>query len=213
MNKLWMVLVLLLAGCAGEVTEPNVLIIGDSISIGYTHGVRNKRKGVDRLPGFYIRHNPGNAETSDHTIMHLDEWLAPHQWNIIHWNNGIWDIHHYWSKDFTEARTADTIATYRANMEFIANRLDKTGAIVIIATTTPIPGTPPEIEKRYNQVILDIAQEHGYIVDDLYTLMLPYPNLHPFPTSMHYVNEGYRLMGAQVAQTIEQAWYDRQKHN
>ena len=62
---------------------PNVLIIGDSISIGYTSGVRDLLKGKAN-----VIHNPGNAQGTTHGCKNLDAWLGDTKWDVIHFNWG-----------------------------------------------------------------------------------------------------------------------------
>ena len=111
----------------------NVLIIGDSISLGYTHIVAKD------LPKIHIVHSSidgsagedaTNARNSSWTLAHIDEYLAlcP-KWDVITWNNGLWDIS---SKTFTP------IAEYADNLIRIASKLQATGARVAFFNTTPI---------------------------------------------------------------------------
>ena len=66
---------------------PNVLILGDSISIGYTPGVREELKAKANV----IR---PNANCGDTTIglANIDAWLGDGKWDVIHFNWGLWDL-------------------------------------------------------------------------------------------------------------------------
>jgi len=66
---------------------PRVLIIGDSISIGYTAGVQELLKGkaeVERIPG--------NGSSSGHGVANLSKWLGEAKWDVIHFNFGLHDV-------------------------------------------------------------------------------------------------------------------------
>ena len=57
---------------------PKVLLVGDSISIGYSPYVASELKGEVR-----VRHNEGNASDSAHLLSHLDAYLAADQTDEI----------------------------------------------------------------------------------------------------------------------------------
>src|SRR5579862_4173351 len=67
----------------------NVYIIGDSISIGYTPEVTRRLEGKAT-----VVHNPDNAQYSSWVLRHLKNWLGDTKWDVIHFNCGIWDLHH-----------------------------------------------------------------------------------------------------------------------
>jgi hypothetical protein len=60
---------------------PNVLIIGDSISIGYFPVVKELLEGKA-----VVVHNPGNAQHTRFGLEKLDEWLGQTKWDVIHFN-------------------------------------------------------------------------------------------------------------------------------
>jgi len=66
---------------------PEVLIIGDSISIGYTPFVKQMLGGI---AGVY--HNPGNGRYTGYGLEKIEEWLGDESWDVIHFNRGLWDL-------------------------------------------------------------------------------------------------------------------------
>ena len=74
---------------------PRVLIIGDSISLGYTPFVAQQLKGKAN-----IIHAPGNNESTARGLEHLDAWLGPKKWDVIHFNWGLHDLK--WIDDKTK---------------------------------------------------------------------------------------------------------------
>ena len=68
---------------------PNVLIIGDSISLGYTGVVSAKLAGKAN-----VIHNPGNAQGTKLGVEKLQEWLGDTKWDVIHFNWGLHDLKH-----------------------------------------------------------------------------------------------------------------------
>lgn len=64
---------------------PNVLIIGDSISIGYTEVVRAKLAGKAN-----VIHNLGNAQGTKLGLEKLKEWLGDMKWDVIPKSECFW---------------------------------------------------------------------------------------------------------------------------
>jgi hypothetical protein len=68
---------------------PRVLLLGDSISLGYGQAVHELLGG--RATVFHPR------ESSQSTVLgllKLEKWLGDKNWDVIHFNWGIWDAHH-----------------------------------------------------------------------------------------------------------------------
>ena len=65
---------------------PRVLIIGDSISIGYTPRVRKLLKGKANV------HRPKtNCRWSAFGNEKILDWIGNSKWDLIHFNFGLWD--------------------------------------------------------------------------------------------------------------------------
>ena len=63
---------------------PNVLIVGNSISIGYTPYVRENLKGIANL--YRIPENGGETRKG---VGKMKFWLSETEWDIIHFNFGF----------------------------------------------------------------------------------------------------------------------------
>src|SRR5689334_16543895 len=75
---------------------PNVMVIGDSISIGYGPDVRKLLAGKANVfrP---VRADGKNAENGGSTyfgLRDLDRWLGSYKYSVIHFNWGLHDVHH-----------------------------------------------------------------------------------------------------------------------
>ena len=66
---------------------PQVLIIGDSISIGYFKPLQKRLKDVA-----IVSHNQGNAQHTANGLKMLNEWLGDTHWDVIHFNHGLHDL-------------------------------------------------------------------------------------------------------------------------
>ncbi|HEY8994916.1 MAG TPA: hypothetical protein VIM71_09660, partial [Lacunisphaera sp.] len=66
---------------------PRVLIIGDSVSIGYTLPTRDNLKGKANV------HRPHtNCGSTTEGEKSLDAWLEDGHWDVIHFNWGLHDL-------------------------------------------------------------------------------------------------------------------------
>lgn len=198
---------------------PNVLILGDSISIGYTHDVRALLAGKANV---YRPLSPDgrmadNCSGTTKGIVSIDHWLEGHSWKVIHFNFGLHDMKHVAAPgdDAATSRPSDprqaSPEQYKKNLETIVQKLKATGAHLIFATTTPVvPGTlnplrEPEAPALYNKAALEVMARHGIEVDDLYALSLPQIARIQLPKNVHFTPEGSRVLAGQVAKVIEKA--------
>ena len=118
--------------------KPKILIIGDSISIGYTPYVK-----VFFSAKATISHSRGNAQHTGTGIEKIEEWLGVEQWDIIQFNWGLWDLC-YRHPEFKENRKRErmndetdyTIHKYASNLKSIVSIIKKTSAKLIFVTTT-----------------------------------------------------------------------------
>lgn len=111
--------------------KPNVLILGDSISIGYYPYVKEvllDRVDLSRpmLPegGFQ------NCEGTTNGLKKIDQWIGEKRWDIIHFNFGLHDIKHINpktgknSKSFDDPQQASP-KQYEKNLNIIVKKLKK----------------------------------------------------------------------------------------
>src|SRR2546430_2696439 len=77
-----------------EITDdpklPRVLLIGDSISIGYTIPTRELLKGKANLHRI-----PANGGSTKDGLANIDKWLGTGKWDVIHFNWGLHDLKHW----------------------------------------------------------------------------------------------------------------------
>jgi len=205
------VILLLSSGCATKearhkVSRPaKVLIIGDSISIGYFEPVKQLLEGKAE-----VYHNPGNAAHTANGLARLDEWLGGRHWDVIHFNHGLHDLKYIDGGGKLVAPSEGIqqipIEDYARNLEEMVRRLKKTGATLIFATTTPVPeGSAGRVNgdaERYNRAAVAIMKRHRVLVNDLYAFALPRLDATQRPKNVHFTEEGSRLLAEQVAQSI-----------
>lgn len=178
---------------------PRVLIIGDSISIGYTPGVQELLKGraeVERIPG--------NGSSTSHGLANLSKWLGDAKWDVIHFNFGLHD-----AKLPPEGARHSEPAEYEKNLRELVKQLKATGATLIWATTTPVPdGGNLSPTRRfadvaiYNEVATKVMKENKVAIDDLNAAITPHAAEYLRPKDVHYVKEGSALLAGKVAESI-----------
>ena len=178
---------------------PNVLIIGDSISIGYTPQVRELLKGVanvDRIPG--------NGSSTSHGLANLADWLGTEKWDMIHFNFGLHD-----AKLPPEGARHSSPEQYEKNLRELVKKLQATGAKLIWATTTPVPDGGNLAPTRrfgdvkvYNEVARKVMTENKIAIDDLNAAVQPHADRFLRPKDVHYIKEGSDFLAGKVAESI-----------
>lgn len=180
---------------------PRVLLIGDSISIGYTRDVRELLKGQAN-----VHRIPANAATTRVGLNNIDAWLGEKRWDVIHFNWGLHDL-----RIEADGQRQVPLEEYARNLEMLVGRMDKTRAALIWASTTPVPServTPPRRPAdvpQYNTVAREIMKRHGVPINDLYQAVLPRLSELQIPDNVHFKPEGSRFLAEQVAAAIRQA--------
>lgn len=187
----------------------DVLIIGDSISIGYTKIVAGLLEGKAN-----IYHNPGNAQGTTHSLNEIDKWLAFKKWDMIHFNWGLHDLKHVTeagtsknSNDFNDPQQADAM-TYKKQLQGLVKKLKASGAELVFATTTPYPAgvkpaRKPSDAKVYNEIAVEIMNKEGILVNDLYSKVEPRLRELQKPVNVHFLPEGSKVLGQSVAEVIK----------
>lgn len=188
---------------------PRVLLIGDSISIGYTLPTR---KALDDKAN--VHRIPDNSGTTAKTLENLEAWLGDDseksgKWDVIHVNIGLHDI-----KRVKEQRQVSP-EDYEKNLRTIFARLKKTGATVIWATTTPVPegakGRMSGDEAAYNAIAAKVAAEEKLAVNDLFKLVKQHQAKWQRKADVHFHEVGSRGLADQVAKEIRAALDARAK--
>lgn len=201
-----------------ETALPKVLIIGDSISIGFTPHV------VEQLDGkAVVKHHKGNAQHTGTGLKQLDQWIGNTKWDVIHFNWGLWDLcyRHPKSKvqgkrDKVNGTLTTTLEQYEKNLDKLVSRLKKTDAKLIWAHTTVVPeeeaGRIVGDDKKYNEVAAKIMKKYGITINDLNSLSREFPpDLFSKPGDVHYTQDGYQKIAKQVTAHILTILEDEQE--
>ncbi len=209
--KIWIVLLALtalpqdkkdpaFAPVADDPKLPRVLLIGDSISIGYTLPVRKLLEGKAN-----VHRIPENGGPTSNGTTKLEKWLGEGKWDLIHFNWGLHDL------KLVDGKHQVPLEDYEKNLRELVKKLKASGAKLVWASTTPVPEAktnPPrnaEDVARYNDVAKKIMDETGVAIDDLYAFALPKLKEIQLPANVHYSAKGYEALAGEVAKSIQAA--------
>jgi len=196
----------------GSFSSPKtkLLIIGDSISIGYTPFVKEalKEKAI-------VKHNPGNAQHSGTGLLKLEEWIGDENWDIIQFNWGLWDLCYrhadakvYGNRDKINGTVTFSPEEYAENLNKLVKQLKQTNATLIFVTTSYVPegeaGRIKGDEKNYNKAALRVMKENNILVNDIHKISKRIHKKHcSADGDVHYTKEGYKLLSDLILRTIE----------
>ena len=124
--------------------------------------------------------------------------------DVIHWNNGLWDIT---SGLFDDGLPFTSEEEYVENMLRVARELKKLGKRIIFATITPVHEeytyNQNSVIRRYNEIIVPKLQEMGIEINDLYSLVSQDIERYICEDKLHLSQEGSELCAKQVADIIK----------
>ncbi|MEJ8844076.1 SGNH/GDSL hydrolase family protein [Lacibacter sp. H375] len=195
--------------CVAVTKKPakKLLVIGDSISIGYTPFLEKSL-----APEILVTHNPGNGGSTVRGVQSVEKWLDNRQWDVILFNFGLHDLVYKDSAnkyDVVNGKVSVSLEEYRRNLETIVGILRETTAKLYFVTTTTVPqnsaGRKVEDPAKYNAVALEVMKKNGIEVIDLYSASLTIHPQNSKPGNVHYTPEGYELLASYISKVIKAA--------
>ena len=149
----------------------SVILIGDSICMGYRPRVQERLSGKVDILGI-----EGNGGDSSQILKNLDEWMINRDADLIHFNCGLHDLK--FERDTKVYQ--QPLKVYEANLGKIVKRLqNEAKSRLAWATTTPVINERHNAVKgfdrylrdvqAYNRVATAIITEAGIPIDDLYS--------------------------------------------
>lgn len=150
--------------------RPKVMLIGDSIRLGYAPKVIERLKGKVDIVSL-----PANGGDSANVLAHLDDCVRE-QPDVIHFNCGLHDLKRFKADGHHQVE----LDKYAANLKQIVARLRaETKAALVFANTTPIVDERHALRKanfdrveadvkRYNETAEGIMRELDVPVHDLH---------------------------------------------
>ncbi|MBQ2769533.1 MAG: SGNH/GDSL hydrolase family protein [Clostridia bacterium] len=178
-----------------------VTLLGDSIRlIGY--GTRVPQMLGDEYEVFQPE---DNCRYVKYTLRMLFDFKAQIEGSdVIHWNNGLWDIS---TRLFEDGKPFTSEEEYVENMLRVAELLKKMGKRVIFATTTPVHNEHPyndnAVIERYNALIVPKLKELGVEINDLHTTVMQDLYKYIGEDQIHLSEEGMEVCARQVVKAIK----------
>lgn len=198
-----------------------VMLIGDSIRLGYQANVENELKGQYEVWG-----PKENCRFAKYTLNELERIFEAFSENenqkcdeallmptasknnnliypdIIHWNNGLWDTAIVCEEDgaFTP------VEEYISYISKILRELRKITDKVIFATTTPVkpdnPNQKNDIITEYNKRVLEFMEAENVVINDLGSLVSEKIDEYICEDNIHLSEKGKDICGKAVAECI-----------
>ena len=192
---------------------PRVVLLGDSIRLGYQDQVRYE------LTDEALLWSPiENGQHSFNLLLNFNQWVVAKQPDVLHLNAGIWDTLRVARGSHIQVVPLEAYAQNVGNLVALAR--EYAFAQVIWATTTPI--NEAHYEKtlrrlgnsgghtnadilRYNQAAIEAAQANGATINDLHALVMQNdPDQLICGDGVHFTTAGSELLGHQVAAKIRE---------
>ena len=156
----------------------NVILVGDSIRMGYDKAVKKTLEGKANV--YFPEENARFASNLLRFIQDYRSLVTEGDVDVLHWNAGLWD-----SLRILEEEPHTPIDVYAYYIERICIRIKKVypNAKVIFATSTSVLSERmikefkrynEDIEK-YNEVAVEIVKKYGFEVNDLYSVSKALP--------------------------------------
>ena len=203
-------MLLALTASLGAKELPKALLVGDSISLGYTPHVVAALKGKVE-----VKHHRGNAQHTGTGLNMLDRWIGETKWDVIHFNWGLWDLCYRHPKSKEQGRRdkkrgmlTTSLEQYEKNLDQLAARLKKTKLVWAHITTVPKNEAGRKVgdDDKYNEAAARVMKKHGIEINDLNALTDSFPaELFTAPGNVHFKTEGSKELGQAVALKIAEA--------
>ncbi|WP_262315879.1 hypothetical protein [Lacticaseibacillus parakribbianus] len=192
-------------------TKPRVLLLGDSMRMGYQEDLRR-----ELAPVAETLFSPENGRDTTFTLWQANQLL--HEYgdvDVIHWNNGYWDM----NPEPPMLERLHPLPEYRYFLTRLAEFLGQHTKHLVFATTLPVRYTghaadntgididityDDAVVRAYNAAALPIMQTHGVAINDLYHFALQDPNYFKGPDRLHLSAEGNRRVAAHTAAFLRQ---------
>lgn len=186
-----------------------VLLLGDSIRMGYQQYVKDLLRGECD-----VIFAEDNGRFAAYTLWQVNQMLKQHEDIVlVHWNNGYWDM----NIEYPMTEPIHPIEDYVGYLRRITALIRARGAKVIFATTTPIlereiARKMPHVQrdtnydnewvKAYNAAAETVMRELDVPVNDLYALCMEDAYCYKCGDLLHLTDQGYRRCAEQVARAI-----------
>jgi isoamyl acetate esterase len=190
----------------------HVLLIGDSILMGYSNGPGYGGFVRARFEAQGVKVTTQQCADSGALLNALPALLASDKWDLIHFNCGLHDL----KRDRTSGVVVNTPAIYAKNLKGICELVCKSSPRVIFATITPVHDawhqTYKPFDRRqedvrsYNETALDCVSKCDLSVNDLHATILEQGQERlQFTDGVHFTEAGSRVLADKVFECVSAA--------
>ena len=183
----------------------NVLLIGDSIRMGYDKAVEKTLEGKAN-----VYYPAENCRFASYVLRYIHEYKAlvtDGNVDVLHWNAGLWDCLRLF-----EEEPHTPVEMYAYYIDRICVRIKKVfpEAKVIFATSTSVLSEKMSRDfKRYNEEIEEynraavaVARKHGFEINDLYAVSTSLPEEAHSDAVHYYTPMGTKAFTDQVLSCV-----------
>jgi lysophospholipase L1-like esterase len=182
----------------------SVILIGDSIRMGYEKSVMAELAGQANVSG-----PTENCRHSGEVLKNLKVWVLDKKPSLVHMNAGLHEIYRN-----TNGVRQLSVERYTNNLDLIFQHLADAGIKVIWSTTTPVmddrylktKGYVCRVDRdveAYNQAALGILKKHGIPVLDLHAAVASQNKESIYSADgVHFNSDGSRFLARHVADYI-----------
>ena len=185
-----------------------ILLIGDSIRLGYDAFVKESMKDVAEV---YFSNT--NNMYSTHVLRNLHtmvDWYKVYDFDAVHFNAGLWDTVRIYGDEplVSPENYAENVRRIVKRIKYIFPRAE-----IIFATSTPCLEEEfiTDYEYRlnsdiehYNKLATEVVLSEGGRVNDLYSAIKDRPDLHSDQTHF-YTPEATEILGGRVVDLLCEA--------
>ena len=183
-----------------------ILLLGDSIRMGYDKFVKDSLEGKAE-----VIYPSENCRFTTFMLRFVHEWKKNNNWgsdfDVVHWNAGLWDVlDQFGSGPLTPIEFyADNVRRIDARLRFLFPN-----ATIIFATTTTVLDykyTGPSKRrnstiKEYNDAAVAALEGTGAIIDDLYSVTCDLGEEYYSDMTHLYTPEATAIIGGKVLEAI-----------
>jgi acyl-CoA thioesterase-1 len=194
------------AGKALNENKKQILLIGDSIRIGYCQKTKEE---LSSIADVYFPDE--NCRNSQHIICSMRLWLNvcdPDKIDVVQFNCGHWDVAHW--GEFKYRLTSKR--EFKKNIQniLLLIRLLFKNAKIVFATTTPMnpkpvpiisPRTTKEI-KMYNDIAVKVCKKQGVLINDLFAFSKDWDES-AYIDYCHFTPEKFNALGVETARYLK----------
>ncbi|MBR3805308.1 MAG: SGNH/GDSL hydrolase family protein [Clostridia bacterium] len=183
-----------------------VILIGDSIRMGYDKYVKEALDGVAE-----VWYPDDNCQYAENVLRFVYEWIEKSGFgadvDLIHWNAGLWDCLELFGDE-----PLTTIDYYKNAIGRIYKRIRMVcpNAKIVFATSTSVNEAMARPEffrhnsviKEYNEAAVEVLSGTDTVINDLWSLSCAFPDSYHSDSVHYYTPEGTEHLGGKVLSVI-----------